>query len=567
MPRSEAYTVVARRYRPRQFADLVGQEPVARALANALESGRVAHAYLFTGSRGVGKTSCARILAKALNCERSPQPTPTPCDQCPPCRAIGVGEDIDVIEVDGASNRGIDEVRSIRQNVHTRPTRSRYKVYIVDEVHMLTAPAFNALLKTLEEPPPHVKFIFATTEVQKIPITILSRCQRFDFAGIGTKRIVDRLREIVRDEGREADDEALALVARRAGGSMRDGQSLLDQLLAFSGDRLTAEAVHQLLGTAGDERVTVLAAKALGGEPLEAVRLLNDAAEQGLQLGELLDQLIEYWRGLMLLNCSEGSWSDLPVADAHREEMTALARSHGLDTILAGLDILTAAKSRTRGSPHGQVLLEMALIRVARLGELLSVAELAERFHRPAESGPTPPPAPVEDEKKNLTAVSRNGTPHANGKPHHNGHAADAGLTAETLPQVWAAVLAKVGQFFRADLAKAGEPAILGPTTLELRFPFGYKNAYESCSDPEKIEKLAQGLHKVCGRNIAVKMTLRPDGGPAESPTAQVVPDSRPEDVPLVAAAMKVLQAKVMKAEPDFGRADRPASHSPEPED
>src|SRR5437762_8812796 len=223
------YTVVARRYRPQQFADLIGQEHVAAALVNALQSNRVAHAYLFTGARGVGKTSAARILAKALNCEKGP--TPTPCDRCEICQSIASGEDTDVLEIDGASNRGIDEIREIRQNVQYRPSRSRYKMYIIDEVHMLTPQAFNALLKTLEEPPEHIKFIFATTEVQKIPITILSRCQRFDFPGIGTARIVERLRQVVAGEAREVDDEALELIARRAGGSMRDAQSLLDQLL------------------------------------------------------------------------------------------------------------------------------------------------------------------------------------------------------------------------------------------------------------------------------------------------------------------------------------------------
>src|SRR4051812_40309856 len=223
------YTVLARRYRPQQFGDLVGQEAVAQALANALQSNRVAHAYLFTGARGVGKTSTARILAKALNCEKGP--TTTPCGECDLCKSIAAGDDQDVLEIDGASNRGIDEVREIRSNVQYRPSRARYKIYIIDEVHMLTTPAFNALLKTLEEPPPHVKFIFATTEVNKIPVTILSRCQRFDFAGIGLTRIVERLQQIVAAEGMQADQDALTLIARRAGGSMRDAQSLLDQLL------------------------------------------------------------------------------------------------------------------------------------------------------------------------------------------------------------------------------------------------------------------------------------------------------------------------------------------------
>src|SRR6478609_6352120 len=224
------YTVIARRYRPQSFDELVGQEHVARALQQAISSGRVGHAYLFTGARGVGKTSAARILAKALNCVEGP--TPTPCNRCDVCLRVTAGDDVDVLEIDGASNRGIDEIRQLRQNVAVRPSRVRYKIYIIDEVHMLTKEAFNALLKTLEEPPEHVKFIFCTTEPEKIPITILSRCQRFDFAGIETTTIAERLRQIVEHEGVAVDPAAVDLLARRAAGSMRDSQSLLEQILA-----------------------------------------------------------------------------------------------------------------------------------------------------------------------------------------------------------------------------------------------------------------------------------------------------------------------------------------------
>ena len=243
------YTVVARRYRPQQFDELIGQEHVAQSLVNALQSSRVAHAYLFTGARGVGKTSAARILAKALNCVKGP--TPTPCDACENCKAIAAGQDVDVQEIDGASNNKVEEIRDLRQGVSSRPMQSRYKIYIIDEVHMLTTSAFNALLKTLEEPPAHVKFILATTEVQKIPITILSRCQRFDFANVGPGKIFEMLKRIVEKEGHEADDEALRIIARRAGGSMRDSHSLLDQLLASTSGKLTRESVAAVLGSAG----------------------------------------------------------------------------------------------------------------------------------------------------------------------------------------------------------------------------------------------------------------------------------------------------------------------------
>ena len=291
-PRESGYTVLARRYRPQQFADLVGQEPVAQALVNAIQTNRVAHAYIFTGSRGVGKTSAARILAKALNCVNGP--TPTPCGVCEMCQAIASGEDTDVLEIDGASNNGVDHIRDLRANVHFRPSRSRFKIYIIDEVHMLTTQAFNALLKTLEEPPPHVKFVFATTDIHKVPITILSRCQRFDFGGISLERILQRLREIVAAENMQADDDALEAVARRAKGSMRDSQSLLDQLLAFASDRLTLDAVarstDRLLARydgrpvrrdrgAGDQRVRQPARQT--GEACPAGRPRHDPGRDG----------------------------------------------------------------------------------------------------------------------------------------------------------------------------------------------------------------------------------------------------------------------------------------------
>ncbi len=284
----QQYIVVARRYRPQSFDDLVGQKQVSQALANAINTNRVGHAYLFTGARGVGKTSTARILAKCLNCEKGP--TPSPCGECDACVRITTGDDVDVLEIDGASNRGIDEIRQLRSNVGIRPSRSRNKIYIIDEVHMLTPQAFNALLKTLEEPPEHVKFIFCTTDPEKIPITVLSRCQRFDFPGIRTESIMGRLREIVDAENAEADDEALALLARRAGGSMRDSQSLLEQLLSFGGQRITLDDVHALLGTASSGRVSQLLEHVIEKQPAEALAELDAALAEGAEPGQVMEQ-------------------------------------------------------------------------------------------------------------------------------------------------------------------------------------------------------------------------------------------------------------------------------------
>ncbi len=272
------YVVVARRYRPQGFDELIGQEHVARALKQAILTGRVGHAYLFTGARGVGKTSAARILAKALNCVTGP--TATPCGQCDVCQGVASGDDVDVIEIDGASNRGIDEIRQLRQNVAVRPSRARFKVYIIDEVHMLTKEAFNALLKTLEEPPEHVKFIFATTEANKIPITILSRCQRFDFAGIAASSIQQRLAQIAAAEGVEIDAEALQILAIRAAGSMRDSQSLLEQLLATADGKISAEEVNQLLGIASSQRIGELAARLVDRDAAAALAEFDGALGQ-----------------------------------------------------------------------------------------------------------------------------------------------------------------------------------------------------------------------------------------------------------------------------------------------
>src|SRR3954469_10942372 len=289
-----SYTVLARRYRSSTFDEVVGQNHVAQTLKRAIESGRIAHAYLFCGTRGTGKTSMARIMAKALNCEKSKEPTTDPCGKCESCLAIARGEDIDVIEIDAASNTGVDNVRDLINNAQFRPARSRFKVYIIDEGHMLSKSAFNALLKTLEEPPEHVKFIFATTEPQKIPITILSRCQRFDFAGISPAAIQARLAQIAATEGVAVEQEALQILASRAAGSMRDSQSLLEQLLALGHERITAAEVTNLLGIAPAERLSGLVKHLIAKDAAAALAELQATISSGVEVGLLLDQLVGY---------------------------------------------------------------------------------------------------------------------------------------------------------------------------------------------------------------------------------------------------------------------------------
>jgi DNA polymerase-3 subunit gamma/tau len=532
------YTVLARRYRPQLFADVVGQEPVAQALVNALQSNRVAHAYLFTGARGVGKTSTARILAKALNCVHGP--TATPCGDCDSCRAIATGEDTDVAEIDGASNRTIDDVREIRQNVQYRPSRSRFKIYIIDEVHMLTKEAFNALLKTLEEPPEHVKFIFATTDVHKVPITILSRCQRFDFLGISGGRIVERLKDIVAQEGMSADDDALELVARRAAGSMRDAQSLLDQLLAFGGQQLTVEHVHRLLGTAPAERVLALAEAVLQHDAKRAIELLDDAAEAGLQLGEMLDQLIDYWRDLMAAHCAGMEARNLSVASRHKEALVQQAKATSLDTILAGLDVLAAAKNRLRGSTQPLIWLQAAVVRLARLSDLLSVAQLvqmlgtgagtpsAERVgteKRPQAMAPVPMPR-VEQRTAPLVAPvatpARPAPVETKPVPPAPAQLNLAKLSAETLESIWPQILAGFPLSFRTALEKAS-PAISGPNQLVIRFPSAYNVEHKHFLELGGVERLETVLIKAAQQKWTVKAELT-DATPGDRPAATAQP-------------------------------------------
>jgi DNA polymerase-3 subunit gamma/tau len=568
-PSTEGYTVLARRYRPQGFADLVGQEPVAQALVNALAANRVAHAYLFTGARGVGKTSMARILAKCLNCVSGP--TASPCNQCENCKAIAAGDDVDVLEIDAASNTGVDNIRDIRANVQFRPSRSRCKIYIIDEVHMLSKGAFNALLKTLEEPPPHVKFIFATTEVEKIPITILSRCQRFDFVGIGTPRIVQRLREIVACEKMEADDEALELVARRAAGSMRDAQSLLDQLLAFGSQRLTVEQVNGRLGTASDDRVAELAAAALERDPKRALELLGQAADEGLQLGELLDQLLIYWRDLMVVHAAGLDAPALSVSSKHKSVLVEQARKVSLDTLLAGLDVLSSTKARLRFSNHGRVLMEMALVRLGRLEDLVSVTQLAEALA----NGSRAAPGGADLSKKKTVAIAERSVgdvaPQARAALAAPPLSASTELNTQALQTLWPQVLAQAGQFLRANLEKSAFPAISGPNALVLRFPGGYNASRDRCQDPDNIARVERLLQQMTGQKIrlrvesdsaavddtasSVRIAEDPGNSQSQSPPA----GDEAAGPPLVQWAEDLLGARTIKADPGFG-ASAPAS-------
>ena len=381
--KSKSYTVVARRYRPRTFTELIGQEHIAQALSKAIASGRVGHAYLFTGARGVGKTSTARIFAKALNA--TAQNDSLVKDDI--ATAIESGDDMDVIEIDGASNRGIEEIRQLRANVTVRPSRARFKIYIIDEVHMLTNQAFNALLKTLEEPPEHVKFIFCTTDPDKLPITVLSRCQRFDFVPVKFEAIQQRLKEISLAEGYEAEDEALALLARKAAGSMRDSQSLLEQVMSFSTERITADQVHALLGTADEGRLLELVEALRSRAPLAALAVVEEATRGGSDPGQLAEQLLNYLRDLMTAGIGGGPDLLKLANPAGHAKLGEIAKDWGVQTILSSIQILDESLVRMRSSVSSTTLLEVALVQICQLQDLALIPAMIDAILR---GGPLP---------------------------------------------------------------------------------------------------------------------------------------------------------------------------------
>lgn len=404
-----SYLVLARKYRPQSFEDLVGQEHVSRTLVNAINSGRVHHAFLFTGARGVGKTSAARIFAKALNCEQGL--SPQPCQKCPSCVEITAGQGQDVFEIDGASNTGVDDIRELRENIRYLPSHSRFKLFIIDEVHMLSINAFNALLKTLEEPPAHAKFIFATTEPHKIPITILSRCQRFDFRKISLPAVTARLREIAVSEQIEISDRSLALVARRGEGSMRDSLSTLDQVLAFCGNRVADEEVQGLLGMV-DRRLLLDTVEGIvdhdSRRVLDSVRRVDDL---GHSFRQFCQELVESFRALVLIKVVKEPGELLETTVDELAQLQRLADQAGVEDLQRALTLLVKAEAELAGSTFPRLALEMTLVRLTHLppgkdvGALLRKVEDLER--RLAGSGPVAARLAGPSLSENLPPVPR----------------------------------------------------------------------------------------------------------------------------------------------------------------
>ncbi len=526
------YVVVARRYRPQTFEELIGQQHVSQALTRAIASERVGHAYLFTGARGVGKTSAARILAKALNCDRGT--SPTPCNACEICDSVSSGDDVDVLEIDGASNRGIDEIRQLRQNVAVRPSRSRFKIYIIDEVHMLTKEAFNALLKTLEEPPEHVKFIFATTEPNKIPVTILSRCQRYDFAGIEVGEIQNRLSQIATAEGVTIEDDALQILAMRAAGSMRDSQSLLEQLLSTGAKAITSADVTKMLGIAPAARLSRLVLPLVARNTATVLAELDATIAEGAEVSQLLDQLLGYFRDVMTQTVGCDETQMLYALPGQMQEVREVAEQLGVQTLLAIVQILDQTASRMRVSTHTRTLTEMAVVRICHLDDLDNLTSLIRELkgggqiaapsgmsRPPVKKNVTPRSPPREIESVSPASVPAVPTVEATAAATAvvpEAQVQTTAFTAENVEEIWKQVLGAISGMVADHAAEANEVSVDEQGRLVVVFSENFHR--DICEKPANRSRLQTAIKTVCGQDVPLVLRTQARAKSAKSTPA-----------------------------------------------
>lgn len=402
-----SYLVLARKWRPKGFEDLVGQESIIKVLKNSITQGKIAHAYVFSGPRGVGKTTTARILSKSLNCEKGP--TPTPCGECDSCRMVSEGQSIDVMEIDGASNNTVNDVRDLREGVKYSPSSGRYKIYIIDEAHMLSTSAFNALLKTLEEPPPHVIFVLATTEPKKIPLTVLSRCQHLPFRRVATSMIKERLLKITKAEGITISDRALTMVARAADGSMRDSLTILDQLASFSAD-ISDNDVSSLLETADFESLGKTASAVISGDRAEILNTVSLLAEHGTDIRSFAKDLIKFFRDLLVFKLAPDDNLFVEIGDEEIVKLKTIASGVSEEHATLIISELIKAESEIKFSTSPRIALEMALLKISYLSALKDVNAAIKALSSGSGQG-TPEPARPEQPHKTLNAQSQRPMP------------------------------------------------------------------------------------------------------------------------------------------------------------
>ena len=506
-----SYQVLARKWRPQTFAEIVGQGATAETLKNAISQNRIAHAYLFAGARGVGKTTTARILAKALNCRQGP--SVNPCNDCASCREVTSGQSIDVLEIDAASNRGIDEIRELRESVRYRAARDRYKVFIIDEVHMLTTEAFNALLKTLEEPPAHVVFILATTELHKVPGTILSRCQHFNFRAISTREIFERLELIAGEEQIRIEERALSAIARASEGSLRDGESLLDQAISLCGQEVREEQVRDLLGVVPQQLLEDVADAVIARDTRQVLALVDQVLASGRNAQQLVRELMGHFRNLLMVKIAgkDSRLVSAPSEDLARLQTVSAQLSE--EDLTRFFQILVATDGELRGSTHPRLHLELGLVRMVQAKRLAALEELLAAFSGGAIPEKPEPPA---------TTGSPQSAPSPPSPIFQDSGPPSPAVAATLLDRVREAAF-NDSPLVASLLGKASDATVAGDE-IRVRFAAGERGSRELLQDDENRKVIERASTKLEGRPLKVSLLVDEEQPSLEAPPPAEVP-------------------------------------------
>jgi DNA polymerase III subunit gamma/tau len=520
----DGYLVLARKWRPQNFEDVIGQEHITRTLQNAIRLGRVGHAFLFIGTRGVGKTTTARILARSLNCLSADGPTPEPCGTCPNCVSIAAGNNIDVVEIDGASNNGVDNVREIRENIRMVPSSSRYKIYIIDEVHQLSLGAFNALLKTLEEPPAHAVFILATTETHKVPATIVSRCQRYDFRRVGRDSLGVLLRAILEKEAVRCSEEALAAIVRAADGSVRDGESILEQVISFCGDEIGYDDVFNVLGLVDWKVLHTLCDAIVDKDIARQLTLIEEVVAAGKDLSQFLQDILRYFRNLLVCKTADAR-SLLALPEDETAEMEAHAARFSLTALIRMVEQFAELSKDFDSQLAQRIALESLLIRMSKVSVEMSVDAVLEKLvllgaggfgaSPPPESPPNPEGAAAKSLPPQRAAAEPSGdTP---SPPRRR-----VRVTESSMGRVWEdavhEIASEVGLGAGISLGQ-GTPSAVEDGTLVVTFPARHAAGGQTAADPAVRDALDLVLREKTDLTGFRAVVLDPEVEEAEEPS------------------------------------------------